>query len=547
MRNNINYIISEEINKFINNLLTEDDSSKSIKAAKKLCVANGMGASEADSFIRNTMREFIPNLHGLGDKFILGCTRLYWEGAINDDKSKGLLTQIIGYICDNEEYYNKFDRNLNAQPLNGLANMFQPLIKGKLENDRASLEGKEFKNSDYDIIPINSFEEAAKYTQYFHTDNTWCITQKLGLYNSYSSKGINQIYFCLKRGFNDIARPKKSVDYKDDYGLSMISVIVNPDGSLAYATTRWNHLNGASGEHDLTTQEISEIVGANFYDTFKPNTVFQDKLSDCLNKIKHGYSPKEVFDRAEDFNEDLAVIKLGDKWNWVTKNGKILSPSQWFDLADSFSEGWAAVELNSKWNLINKKGDYLFSNYWFDLIRNFSEGWAVVVMNNKYNWINKNGDYLFPDQWFDSTHSFSKGWAVVVINDKYNWINKNGDYLFPDQWFNHVNDFEGDLADIIFKGKYNWTNTNGELLFSNQWFDHAGPFNSNGWARIKLKDKFNWTNQQGELLVPNQWFDMTGNFYKGWALIGLNGKWNQINVNGQLRGEWKDSAKLFPH
>ena len=460
MRNNINYIISEEINKFINNLLTEDDSSKSIKAAKKLCANNKM-VGDIDDFVRITMRKYIPSLHGLGDKFILGCTRLYWEGTINDEESKGFLAQIVNYICDNEEYYNTFDRNLNQLSFDELVNIFKPLIHNQLNIDKALLNGQNFINNNYDIVSINSFEEANQYKKYTCQENPWCISSLETSYDSYSNNGANQIYFCLKDGFENIDMPEETGNYKDDYGLSMISVIVNPDGSLAYATTRWNHKNGANGEHDLTTQEISRIVGVNFYETFKPNTIFQDKLSNCLNKIKQGYLPEDVFDDAYDFQDGLAAVRLNRQWNWITIDGHILS-NKWFDLVGDFNDGWAQVQLNFTYNLVNKNGK-LLSKKWFDIIENFYDGWARVGLNGKWGLISENG-HLLRNKLFTNIAYFDGNFAMVQKNNQYNYIDKSGNYLSPNQWFDELSQFrQSGVAAVRIGDMYNFIDTKGHL------------------------------------------------------------------------------------
>ena len=544
MRSNINYIISEEINHFINSLLTEDNSSKSIKAAKKLCIANGMDSNEADNFVRNTMREYMPSLHGLGDKFILGCTRLYWENILHNDKNKNMLDRFIQYICKNSEYYNKFDRNLNNLSFDGLSKTFQPLLKNEMNSDRTSLENKNFKNNGYNIVPINSFEDAAQYSEYFEEDNQWCITYNSDLYDSYSNNGDNQIYFCLKDGFENIDMPEETGNYKDDYGLSMISVIVNPDGSLAYSTTRWNGENGASGSSDLTTQEISRIVGVNFYETFKPNTIFQDELSDCLEKLKRGYSPEEVFDYVDNFVGSVKIVSLRRKYNLINGSNKLLS-NQWFDSIIRLDGDLAEVELNGKYNLINKQGTLISSKKWFDNIISYEGGLPIqVFMDGKWNLINGNGDYL-SNQWFDWIGNFSGGWVCVKLNDKYNFMNKHGK-LLSNIWFNDA-DYSmcRGLAVVGVDKKHNVIDNHGKILFS-QWFDVIDLHYKEGWAKVQLNNQWNFIDIHDKLL-SDTWFTDAWDFKdNGWALVHLDYQFNFINKNGDyLSNQWFDDANCF--
>ena len=51
----------------------------------------------------------------------------------------------------------------------------------------------------------------------------------------------------------------------------MIAVSVNEDGSLNTCTCRWNHSNGGN-DNIMTTQQISQLLGVNFYQTFLPVT-----------------------------------------------------------------------------------------------------------------------------------------------------------------------------------------------------------------------------------------------------------------------------------
>ena len=48
----------------------------------------------------------------------------------------------------------------------------------------------------------------------------------------------------------------------DDYGLSMLSIIVNENGELAYCTCRWNHDSGGS-DNIMNAVEISKVVNVN--------------------------------------------------------------------------------------------------------------------------------------------------------------------------------------------------------------------------------------------------------------------------------------------
>ena len=50
------------------------------------------------------------------------------------------------------------------------------------------------------------------------------------MYDSYTCDGINQIYFCLRHGFEDVKPVACENSPLDEYGLSMLSIIVNEEG-----------------------------------------------------------------------------------------------------------------------------------------------------------------------------------------------------------------------------------------------------------------------------------------------------------------------------
>ena len=259
------YEILKENKYFIN----ESQESKSQAKAKKLCMKHGMSDEEAEDFIRTKLRNDITNLrHKDTAKFTLGCTRLFFDKELKDEKSISLINEIIELIA--KKHIDDYDQNLNDLSLDELYDDFKDEMDEIESKNKNDVNSKEYSNNGYDIVPINSYEEAQSYYKYLFKDSPWCLTHMPNMWNSYTRNGKNQIYFCLKDGYQDMTPPKQTGNPMDEYGLSMISVIVDEEGKLAYSTTRWNHANHANGDHDLTVQEISDIVGVNFYDTFKP-------------------------------------------------------------------------------------------------------------------------------------------------------------------------------------------------------------------------------------------------------------------------------------
>ena len=396
--------------------------SKSISAAKRLIIKRrfrGYSPKQADNFIRVVLRNDLPVLRTkTGGKFILGVTRIAIDGELRDADTINRLNTTLKLVAS-DAHINEYDRNLNGLTANDLIQRFARVISDNTEAEKAEIDAMSFNGDDsYDIVPINTFDDAAKYSRY----TTWCITHDEKTFNTYTSDGIKQFYFCLKQGFENVQKEPGENTPLDNYGLSMLAVCVDENGTLSTCTCRWNHDHGGN-DSIMNAKQISEVIGRNFYVVFKPNNKWGNVLAEAERKLANGERPEDVFDKCYAFEEGFARVVLTSKWNFINAKGEYLS-EQWFDYCDGFHDGFTRVILNYRCNFINKDGK-LLSNQWFDWCGDFSEGVAKVKLNDRYNLINKEGKYLF-DQWFDWCSSFCDGFAVVVLNGKQYQIGKTG-------------------------------------------------------------------------------------------------------------------------
>ena len=431
---------SFEIKKRSNlNPLNESQESESQKSAIKLVMDKfGWDKDRANKFIRVDLRNDIPSLRDkkIG-KFTLGVTRMYVDGELKD---ASIISDINATLKLLTAHLNEYDRNLNGLSAEELISKFKRVRENNVKKEKEEINRIKFGVSDYEIVKIDSFNDAKKYYKYTNPDSRWCLTYMENMYNSYTCDGINQIYFCLKHGYENIEPYVGENAPLDEYGLSMLSIIVNEEGELSYCTTRWNHDNKGN-DSAMNAVEISEVVNVNFYEVFKPNTKWKDMIDNIKQRLSNGESPEKIFERIYDFKDGYGYrVKLNGKYNIINKNGEILS-DKWFDaiLNSIFKDGYQ-VKLNDKYNIINKNGEYLFDK-WFDSIFNsiIKDGYQVKL-NDKYNIINNNGEYLF-DKWFDRIVLFKKDYCEVTLNGKYNIINKNGEIL-SDKWFDDKDDAE---------------------------------------------------------------------------------------------------------
>lgn len=487
------------------NVLLENEGTN-MKRARRYLEAQGYDPEQRQKIL-DSIRTDIPNSRLQQCKFLLGVTRMYIEGELNDGRSIAQLNKVLKYVAS-DAHVNEYDYNLNGESVDTLVQRFGGVAKADLEQSRAESEARTFTvNNAYKIVPIDSPEEAAKYGKY----TSWCVTHDEDMYNSYTADGTGRFYFCLRNGFQKEPNVEGEGCPLDSYGLSMIAVSITMEGELNTVTCRWNHDNGGN-DNIMTLEQLEQLIGRNFYQTFKPYSreELHDKgvilFDEVQGLLDSGEEPENIFDVFDEDREGFALVGLNDKYNFINEKRQLLS-GKWFDYAMYFSEGLAAVELNEKWNFIDTNGNFLLDK-WVDGVESFKEGFAVIKVNDKANYINTNGQ-LLSSQWFDDVVEFSEGFGAVILNDKHNFINKEG------------------------------------RLLSKTWFDCSVFYFSGGFAAVELNRRWNFINTKGEFL-SDQWWQSVRNFKEGFAAVYLNGKWNFIDTNGKLlSNEWFNYANDF--
>ena len=334
--------------------ITESQESKSIAAAKKLVIQRlNYDEQEADEFVRIKLRNDIPTLRTpQGGKFILGVTRMFCDGELRTANDIGNLNSTLKLVAS-DAHINEYDRNLNNLSCQELIRRFAKAMSDNLEAEKDEINQMVFDSpSDYEIVRIDSFKQALEYGDYV----SWCVTHDKNMFNTYTSNGINQFYFCLKNGFEGVDEVPSEGCPLDEYGLSMIAVSVNENGMLNTCTCRWNHDNGGD-DSIMNSKEISQVIGMNFFEVFKPNNKWKDLLNTVNQRIANGEDPRDVYDYVYNFHDGLALVRLEGRYNYINEEGDYLT-DQWFDKLDGFYEGLAIVKLGVKYNFINKEGNF---------------------------------------------------------------------------------------------------------------------------------------------------------------------------------------------
>ena len=446
-------------------LITENAKNNNMKSARRYLEEKLGWDNEQIMDFFGKMQHDIPNVRMNNCKYFLGVTRMIMEKQLTDGESIMKLNSILKYINNDESLNSSFDRNLNGLTFEKLSEQTTEGMEQAYKSERERLGSTDFgeRNTSYNIVKINDFEEASEYSKF----TSWCVTHDDEAFDSYTNNGICVFYFCLKDGFESIPEKIGENCPLDEYGLSMLAVCVDENGECNSITCRWNDNNGGNG-NIMSTEELSRLLGVNFYEVFKPSTLLKDRLEKALSLAEKG--DFSGFDNIDNFDKNgLAKVELNNKWNFIDTNGNLLS-KQWFDYISYFENGFAKVMLNNKYNFIDVNCN-LLSKQWFYIVYDFNEyGISKVKLNNKCNFIDTNGN-LLSQQWFDNVYNFNEyGISIVVLNKKCNLIDTNGN-LLSQQWFDNIFSFnKNGIAQVELNRKWNLIDKNGKLL-SKQWFD----------------------------------------------------------------------------
>jgi hypothetical protein len=201
--------------------------------------------------------------------------------SVNCLKELSEFKKILSFIA--EEKGKQFDSNLNGMSFSALQSRYSSRIlqfSSRLRESISSL--RLIPNPHYSIKKICNFYEIQSLGPYTSSSSPWCIAYSEKKFSAFSANGINSIYVLLHDDYKTIGEldighesdlylksiGRDSASPYDDYGLSMLLLVLDPYGTLIYCTSRWNHTFTHSSHDYLNERQISMLIGRNFYEIF---------------------------------------------------------------------------------------------------------------------------------------------------------------------------------------------------------------------------------------------------------------------------------------
>ena len=498
--------------------LNENRESKNMKMARN--VVREMNPSEDPQEVITAIRNDIPNTRMLDCKFLPGVTRMYLNGEIQQGSQIQQLNKTLELLAT--AHGDEYNQDLNGMSCDELIERFSKAASEQHEKEKSELDSMNFTiNNDYEIVRIDSFEKAHKYKKY----TSWCVCDAEVDYDRYTNGGSGIFYFCLKKGFQKVPKKIGEGTPLDEYGLSMIATSVNEDGTCNTITCRWNHDGG--NDHIMTPKELSQIIGINYFQVFKPYTSEElmekgiipfAKVQEILD---NGTAPNELFEVIGNFYDNnnnptsIQWVSLKNKLN-LLYDGRLLS-KRWYDSIGDFSKNYVGVKINGEWNFLNLKTDEYVLNDWSSLTDPHFYSGIALVSNSKrlFNYFNSNNGKLVSDEWFqhafpwESEKPLGEGFGKVSKNGKKNLLRANGQFLSP-IWFDNIGIFGDKKCTSVYKEELgqNLIKEDGNLVFD-KWFRRIRclhPTNySVCWKLETHDDKFNYMWDNSKIVFKDWW------------------------------------------
>jgi hypothetical protein len=247
------------------------------------------------------------------------------------------------------------------------------------------------------------------------------------------------------------------------------------------------------------------------------------------------------------FGEDMAFVRVGEKWGLIDRTGKVVVEPR-FDNCDfeiCFNEGLAAVSQSGRWGYIDKTGTFVI-NPQFDWAGTFREGYANIQEGDeesgKVGLIDRTGRIVISPE-FEVINGFGEGLVAVRVAGKYGFIDIQGRFVIAPRF-----DWAGSFCEGLARVQLSWKSgyikngyidTSGKIVIppNLEEIDGEIDWTEEGLALVRVgegeEEKYGYINEAGKFVIPPQ-FEDASFFNEGLAAVMVQGKWGFIDTTGKI-------------
>lgn len=156
---------------------------------------------------------------------------------------------------------------------------------------------------------------------------------------------------------------------------------------------------------------------------------------------------RPMFDQVT-ISDHMILVKIDSLYGYTNDKGTwVVKPR--FEDARPFEGGAAIVKIGDKFTLIKKDGKVMLNRY-FDELWNFKNGVSVVADKGKYGFINHKGEIIAPIR-YNGIGEYNWNYGQLYIKNKTYLVDTSGKiFNMP---FDTVNTYEGKNHTTIAKGQ----------------------------------------------------------------------------------------------
>ena len=246
---------------------------------------------------------------------------------------------------------------------------------------------------------------------------------------------------------------------------------------------------------------------------------------------KGQYTIKPQFDEAYSFSEGQAVVKQGERFSFLRKDGSLIPIAgmyaQVFDLQEGFSVVSASRNDSIFYGFINKDGiEILAPTYVF--LDNFEGGTAVFVKENEAGMINNTGRVVIEPR-YDELYRFDQAHYLFQSNGLKGLLGIDGKTILPAS-YSAIDLFSDGLCAVNRSDKWGFADTEGNEVIPCQFAEYRVGF-VNGKVEVHLPDRWFLVHGSDTLTLPE--YDEVLPFYGYAAAFRKDQLWGFLNQKGE--------------
>jgi DNA-directed RNA polymerase subunit RPC12/RpoP len=161
---------------------------------------------------------------------------------------------------------------------------------------------------------------------------------------------------------------------------------------------------------------------------------FQENVASVMcDNGKYGYINTEAsfvikcnFDEAKTFRNSRAIVRVGDKWGVINKQGKyIFGPFSDVEMINPDDDIFKFKKKNGGWGWLNSEGKVIIQPFYDEVMSFDDRDIAPVRQGDKWGYIDKKGAYASNMQ-YNVAYPFFNNRALVKIDDDFITIDRKG-------------------------------------------------------------------------------------------------------------------------